>query len=148
MTFVQYSGASEESIIAVFAGPQDPEVWPNLGVVEDDDPRYLAFLHPPRNILADQSEELQKLTQLATAQKLAITNRISVLNDAIELEIATQEEEAELPVRTAQLKKWKTYAVLLGRVTGQPGWPLEVEWPVQPTEGMDLTVSVTTPDTI
>ncbi|WP_460163681.1 hypothetical protein [Pseudomonas sp. S2_F03] len=107
MTFVQYSGASEESIIAVFAGPQDPEVWPNLGVVEDDDPRYLGFLHPPRNILADQSEELQKLTQLATAQKLAITNRISVLNDALELEIATPEEEAELPVRTAQLKSGK-----------------------------------------
>lgn len=92
-------------------------------------------------VLANQSAKLQGLTQLATAQKSALTNRISTINDAIELEMATPEEEIELPVRVLQLKAWKTYAVLLGRVTSQVGWPPEVTWPVQPTEGMDLTVS-------
>lgn len=95
----------------------------------------------PEQILAAQSAKLQYLTQLASAQKAALTNRIGTLNDAIELEMATPEEEAELPVRVLQLKAWKTYAVLLGRVTSQDGWPPEVEWPVQPAEGMDLTVS-------
>jgi hypothetical protein len=102
----------------------------------------------PEQILASQSTKLQGLTQLAAAQKSALTNRIGTLNDAIELEMATPEEVAELPVRQAQLLEWKRYAVYLGRVTSQEGWPPDVEWPVQPTEGMDLTVSATAPETI
>jgi hypothetical protein len=35
----------------------------------------------------------------------------------------------------------KTYAVQLGRVTSQYGWPHEVGWPDQPSGRMDLTVS-------
>jgi hypothetical protein len=105
------------------------------------------FVSPPppplteAELLAIQSQKLQGLSQIATAQKTALTNRIGTLNDAIELEMATPEEEAELPVRTLQLKAWKTYAILLGRVTTQTGWYSTVTWPVQPTEGMDLTVS-------
>ncbi|PVZ56577.1 hypothetical protein C9422_18825 [Pseudomonas sp. B1(2018)] len=133
-------------ITAVFWSPQDPEYWPGLVVMEDDDQRYLDFLNPHESILAVQSAKLQELTQLAAAQKVALINRISTLNDSIELEMATPEEVAELPVRTAQLKQWKTYAVLLGRVTGQTGWPPEVTWPTQPAEGMDLTVSAVAPD--
>ena len=102
----------------------------------------------PAEVLAIQSAKLQALTQLANAQKSALTNRIGTINDAIELEMATPEEEAELPIRVLQLKAWKTYAVLLGRVTSQVGWPPEVTWPVQPAEGMDLTVSATAPQTV
>ena len=102
----------------------------------------------PAEVLASQSEKLQRATQLAAAQKVALTERISTLNDAIELEMATPEEEIELPKRVLQLKAWKTYAVLLGRVTSQVGWPPDVVWPVQPTEGMDLTVSATAPQTV
>ena len=108
-----------------FAPPPEPELPPLT----------------PEQILANQSAKLQSLTQLATAQKNALTNRISTLNDAIDLDMITPEEEIELPKRVLQLKAWKTYAILLGRVTGQSGWPPEVEWPVQPSEGMDLTVS-------
>lgn len=100
----------------------------------------------PEQILASQSAKLQAFTQLAASQKVALTNRIGTLNDAIELEIATPEEVAELPVRQAQLLEWKRYAVYLGRVTGQDGWPPDVEWPVQPADGMDLTVSATAPE--
>lgn len=104
---------------------------------------------PPTDeqLIAINTSTLQQLTQLATAQKVALTNRIGTLNDAIDLDMATPAEVAELPVRTAQLKAWKTYAVLLGRVTTQPGWALTVTWPVQPTEGMDLTVSASAPET-
>lgn len=109
---------------------------------------YVIPTATPEQILASQSYKLQQLTQTAASQKLALTNRVSTLNDAIELEMATPEEEIELPERTIQLKAWKTYAVLLGRVTSQAGWPPEVTWPVQPTEGMDLTVSATTPETM
>jgi hypothetical protein len=104
-------------------------------------------LPPPtaQEILEQQSAKLQGLTQLANAQKVALTARIGTLNDSVELEMATPEEVAELPVRTAQLLEWKRYAVLLGRVTLQPGWPPVVDWPVQPLAGMDLTVSASRP---
>lgn len=88
---------------------------------------------------------LQHSNQLAAAQKIALTNRIGTINDAIELEIAEPEEIAELPVRQSQLLEWKRYAVYLGRVTQQEGWALTVEWPVRPQEGMDLTVSAVAP---
>jgi len=142
-----YVQLTDGRITAVFWSPQDPEYWPGLVVMEDDDQRYLDFLNPPESILVVQSAKLQGLTQLAAAQKAALIDRISTLNDAVDLEIATPEEKAELPVRTAQLKQWKTYAVLLGRVTSQSGWPSEVTWPTQPAEGMDLTVSAVDPET-
>lgn len=41
--YVQFSDDKKE-IISVFAGPQDPEVWSNQGEVEEDDPRYIAFM--------------------------------------------------------------------------------------------------------
>lgn len=94
---------------------------------------------------ASNSALLQRYTQLATAQKSALTNRIGVINDGIELGEATPAEIAELPVRQAQLIEWKRYALYLGRVTSQEGWALIAVWPVQPTEGMDLTVSSVAP---
>jgi Caudovirales tail fibre assembly protein. len=102
----------------------------------------------PEEILASQSVKLQQLTQLAASQKTALTNRIGVINDGIELGEATPAEVAELPVRQAQLIEWKRYALYLGRVTTQVGWPPDVVWPTQPAEGMDLTVSAAAPETI
>lgn len=114
-----------------------------------DEEAYIIQNPPPTpaQVLASQSAKLQGFTQTANAQKTALTGRISTLNDAIDMEMATPAEEAELPVRTAQLKQWKTYAVLLGRVTAQTGWPAVVVWPVQPISGMDLTVSAAAPAT-
>lgn len=90
-----------------------------------------------------QSAKLLAASNLAAAQKTALTNRIGVINDAIEFEEATEAEIDELPVRQAQLTAWKRYAVLLGRVTAQAGWYEIVEWPTEPADGMDLSVSAT-----
>lgn len=95
----------------------------------------------PAELLASQSAILQSANQLAAAQKTALTNRIGVINDAIEFDEATPDELAELPARQAQLTAWKRYAVLLGRVTTQSGWYESVDWPAQPADGMDLSVS-------
>jgi len=116
----------------VFVPPPTPEVPPPT----------------PAEILASQSAKLQGLTQLAAAQKAALTNRIGVINDGVELGEATPAELAELPVRQAQLIEWKRYALYLGRVTSQEGWPPDVVWPTQPAEGMDLTVSASAPETV
>ena len=101
----------------------------------------------PAEILASQSLKLQILTAECNAQKTALTNRIATIQDAIDLEMATPAEEAEQPVRVVQLKSWKTYGVLLGRVTTQIGWPPNVVWPVKPSAGMDLSVSASAPQT-
>jgi len=121
----------------------DPPVQSGWQVVENPDGSFTIgpYVPTPAEVLGSQSLKLQGLTLLAASQKTALANRISVLNDAIELEMATPEEVGELPVRQAQLLEWKRYAVLLGRVTSQAGWYATVEWPVQPAEGMDLSVS-------
>lgn len=51
--------------------------------------------------------------------------RIEVLQDAIELSIATEEEKS-------LLLAWKTYRVNLSRVETQEGFPLLVTWPPAP----------------
>lgn len=60
----------------------------------------------------------QKSSQMADSNEA-----ISMLNDAIELDIATDEEK-EL------LRKWKTYRVLLSRI--DPTQAPDIDWPVAP----------------
>jgi hypothetical protein len=157
-----YQLTNSTSIIRLFdnaAIPADPENMDYQVYLQwlADGGVPLPIAEPtPADVLITQSAKLQALTQLATAQKSALTNRIATLQDAIDnvgvegLEefAATPEEQIEFPQRKTQLTKWKNYAILLGRVTSQAGWPPEVEWPVQPTEGMDLTVSATAPDVV
>ena len=147
MVYVQFSDETQTVVIGFFGAPQDPEIWPNMDEVEESDPRYLAYMNPPPDILDIQSAKLAALKQLAEAQKVALTNRIGVINEAVEYEMASPEELAELPQRVQQRTDWGKYAVLLGRVISQAGWPHEVAWPAQPAEGMNLSVSSVAPTT-
>lgn len=62
--------------------------------------------------------KVKTLTQEATA-------KIQILNDAYELGIATAKEKAKLT-------EWKTYRVLLSRISEQETYLLTVEYPVKP----------------
>lgn len=62
--------------------------------------------------------KIKTLTQEAT-------DKIQILNDAYELGIATAKEKTKLT-------EWKTYRVLLSRVSEQETYPLIVEYPVKP----------------
>lgn len=72
---------------------------------------------------------LDELRARALAQRdglLAVAAlRIAPLQDAVDLDDATAAE-------IALLKKWKQYRVLLNRVSDQPGFPAQIDWPVQP----------------
>ncbi|PTT31887.1 tail fiber assembly protein [Pseudomonas sp. HMWF021] len=129
---------ADNKILNWFLSPQDPEYWPGIVEMQEDDQRFLNWLNPPVDAIAVQSAILAGLTQTATAQKLALADRISTLNDSVRLQLVTPEETLELPLRIAQLESWQAYAVYLGRVTGQDGWPSEVEWPEQPATGLEL----------
>ncbi len=51
--------------------------------------------------------------------------RIAPLQDAVDLSEATEEE-------TLLLMQWKQYRVHLNRLETQPGWPVQIKWPVAP----------------
>jgi hypothetical protein len=40
---VQFSDATNETIVSYFYSPQDPAAWPNYGTVEDSDPRWKVY---------------------------------------------------------------------------------------------------------
>lgn len=44
MVFVQFKDPSKEVVVAIFSCAQDPEVWPIVEEVSDNDPRYLEFM--------------------------------------------------------------------------------------------------------
>lgn len=82
----------------------------------------------------EKRSELTTLMQDAENQKSAFSVRIGVLNDAVKYAMATQDEIAELELRTAQLENWGKYAVLLSRVSSQSDLYSSSIWPVQPSE--------------
>lgn len=100
----------------------------------------------PAQVLASQIQKLQESLGVAIAQKTALTNRISILQDAIDnIGVAGQEEFAataaeqkEISLRNFELAKWKNYAIALGRLTNQSGWPDSVSWPDQPKGSEEL----------
>jgi hypothetical protein len=97
--------------------------------------------------VAYQTLEVERLQRLSNAQVTALQGRVDALNDAVELDMATPEEIAEQPVRAAQLKAWKTYRVLVGRVPTQATWPQAPVWPVQ-SEAYTNETSAVTPQTV
>lgn len=83
-------------------------------------------------ILAAATSTLLSKQKVSNTQISYIQLRIDTINDAIEMDMATDDEIAELPVRTLQLKAWKQYRVILGRMTQQPDWPTNPQWPTAP----------------
>lgn len=51
--------------------------------------------------------------------------RIAPLQDAVELEEATE-------IEAVALKNWKRYRIALNRLPDQPGYPASIEWPTPP----------------
>lgn len=76
-------------------------------------------------------EELANQNSLATTANIGMkallmeqaSQKISVLQDAVDLEMATDEEAADLPL-------WKKYRVLLSRVDANS--PSLIQWPQKP----------------
>lgn len=113
-----------------------------------DEEAYIIQNPPPtpQQIQAEQSAKLRSLVQLASAQKAALANRIDDIEFSIEDGTSISADEIELPVRKAQSTAWYRFSAALGRVSTQVGWPSTVTWPIQPADGMDLTVSASAPE--
>ena len=81
--------------------------------------------------VADEAAKSEALKKGALAQRdnlLAMaTEKIAPLQDAVDLDMATDEEVAEL-------KEWKKYRVQLNRIEQQAGFPDSVVWPIFPAD--------------
>ncbi|GHS80349.1 tail fiber assembly protein [Pseudomonas sp. PAGU 2196] len=66
-----------------------------------------------------------KVTQQIQSLRQVADSAIAPLQDAVELEEATEAE-------AAALKDWKRYRIALNRLLEQPGYPELIDWPAQP----------------
>lgn len=77
--------------------------------------------------VTDETVKSDALKNEALAQRDSLlsmaSEKIAPLQDAVDLDMATDEE-------VANLKEWKKYRVLLNRVDQQVGFPNSIEWPV------------------
>ncbi|MCQ2994357.1 DUF4376 domain-containing protein [Pseudomonas syringae] len=65
--YVQFSDSTEQSVIAVFAGPQDPDFFSNLGEVDDSDFRYQVFMKPGYMLAGAQLNQILALDAACAA---------------------------------------------------------------------------------
>lgn len=93
-------------------------------IITDDNGFPVAIDPPPP---AAKSEEDLALYILSKRDGLleSASIRTSPLQDAVDLGIATDDEKSEL-------LKWKKYRIDLNRVENQDGFPLNIQWPIEP----------------
>ncbi|WP_051398750.1 tail fiber assembly protein [Pseudomonas sp. MOIL14HWK12:I2] len=114
-------------------GSGEPHQWTLLGPLPSD--YTLVAPLSEFDTWQDDHWQLDEAAQLATAKALATrkralllqyaSNQVNALQDAVDLEIATEAE-------TKALKSWKTYRVLLNRVDTIGAVPAEGDWPASP----------------
>lgn len=127
IVFVQFADETHETIIMAFSEAQDEALWPNIGEVEDDDPRYLAYVNPPIPV-----EQLAAEARKTRDDLLRNFCDIGVLMIQRELRMGpTIERKAYLNAKLAEVDQ---YAVALQNVPEQEGFPTTIIWPVAPTE--------------
>lgn len=93
-----------------------------LIIVIDNDYPVLQEAPP---LTDDQIIEIAKMHQYAAM--LDASTKMTPLQDAIDLDIATDDE-------IARLNDWKRYRVELNRISQQPGYPRDIQWPIAPSD--------------
>lgn len=113
IAYIQFSDETETKIVSVFGGPQDPNVYPNQGEIEDTDQRYLDYFNPPVDIVA-----VNTATQAALSAAASIA--MTPLFVSLQLGDATDAE-------TVKAKAWQQYYRDLNLVditVADPAWPV------------------------
>lgn len=82
--------------------------------------------------LASAQANLSERNIKALAQIARIQERVDTIGFGIEVDEATQEDQAEQAALLINLKAWKTYKFALGKITVQPTWYQAPVWPSEP----------------
>lgn len=127
MYYTKEQGFTPERLTADSVELTDDE-WQNL-VIGQGQGKVIALMDS-QVVLSDPpeltAEQVAVQVQTVLRQKTGVaTEQITILEDAVSLEMAT-------PAEQASLTAWRKYRVLLNRVPAQPGYPLTVDWPVVP----------------
>ncbi|MDY7559979.1 tail fiber assembly protein [Pseudomonas sp. CCC3.2] len=112
LMYVQFTDATETKLTSIFGGPQDPDAYPNQGVIEDTDQRYLDFFNPPIDVAAVNTVRQSELVAAASLVMAPILV-------SLQLGDATDEE-------TLSAKAWQAYYRALKSVdvtVKSPAWP-------------------------
>ncbi|MFA0945473.1 phage tail protein [Pseudomonas tremae] len=72
------------------------------------------------------------LSAAATARINELVVELETLQDAVDLGVATPEQQTALPAISAEIKAQRLYRVELAQLDTKPGYPLDFEWPVPP----------------
>ncbi|WP_269476234.1 tail fiber assembly protein [Pseudomonas guariconensis] len=129
-----HAGDAPESVrfpVDIINPADGPVQLPGLHAGSEQQPSVNGVIDWSRVItqaMKDQAAAEQHLAQVIaeiTARRDVADRAIAPLQDAVDLDEAT---EAEL----AELKEWKRYRVALNRLPDQPGYPNEITWPVPP----------------
>lgn len=127
MVYVRFSDETETTIIGSAAAAQPPESWPFQGVVEDTDPRYIAFIDP------GSTPEGKAITARNHRESLLR----SVYDPGINMALRAL-RMASTPEQTAyaqgKIEELDAYAELLITIPDQPDFPQTITWPVPPTK--------------
>ncbi|WP_433886688.1 tail fiber assembly protein [Pseudomonas vranovensis] len=74
---------------------------------------------------AAAAERLAVVVSQAAALRATADKAIAPLQDAVDIDDATEAD-------AAKLKAWKAYRVALNRLPNQAGYPVTIEWPTAP----------------
>lgn len=107
---MKYLSILDGDVTSVFACPQSPEFWSGIVEVEDDDPRYLAFLNQ-RLPVAQSDDRVWRDTELAEMAWLRDRHR-----DQVELGI-------DMTLDAQQ------YSALMAYIQALRDWPQASEFP-------------------
>ena len=118
---VRKDGQGWRSVDGSEADPENKDwIYPDYETEEFSQDTPPIPIASPEEILAAANSHRDMLLTFATL-------RVNPLQDAVDLEEAT---EADI----ASLKNWKKYRVLVNRVTDQATYPHTIVWPPQPSE--------------
>ncbi|MFK0088732.1 tail fiber assembly protein [Pseudomonas sp. NPDC090755] len=116
---IVYVYVVDGAIVGISGSPQSPMNEIEWVEMEDSDPVVVQWLEARK-----PSAEALVLAKRDSLLRIAAL-RIAPLQDAVDIEEATDAEKAELVL-------WKKYRVALNRVQDQPGYPDTINWPAMP----------------
>jgi hypothetical protein len=105
--YVQFSDATETTIVASFGCPQDPSIYPNQATIDSGDTRYQAFINPtppPPSVVSMRQAKLALIDAgkyQAVEDAIASMTGIDKLKAQVEWGGATAERSSPLLVQLA-----------------------------------------------
>lgn len=116
---MRYYKDKDTNEVYAYESDQERQEWGAPDLVEMTQKEVDAHLNPPiskEQLIAEAESQKQRLISKASEE-------IAPLQDAVDLSMATDEEEASL-------KEWKKYRVLLNRVDTSTA--PDIDWPEKP----------------